>query len=46
LRGSEALKGQTLKESSELARAALGDDSPLDRRELVAMIARAQSIAR
>jgi len=44
LRDSAALKGQTLGESRRLAQAALGNDAPEDRRELVAMIDRARSL--
>jgi hypothetical protein len=44
LRGSPALAGQTLVESRRLAVGALGETAPDDRRELVAMIDRAQSL--
>jgi Ca-activated chloride channel family protein len=44
LRGSKALEGQSLGESKRLAEAALGNDAPDDRRELVAMIDRARSL--
>ncbi|HEX6765908.1 MAG TPA: YfbK domain-containing protein, partial [Polyangiaceae bacterium] len=44
LRDSPALRGQTLVDSRKLATAALGDDAPEDRRELIAMIDRAESL--
>jgi Ca-activated chloride channel family protein len=44
LRESKALEGQSLSDSRKLAVAALGDDAPLDRRELLAMIDKAKSL--
>jgi Ca-activated chloride channel family protein len=44
LRAAKAVEGQSLADSRKLAVAALGDDAPVDRRELLAMIDKARAL--